>query len=179
VDAKKVLWTEGEEWLEAIKLEIKEKYKFVNPKFMLNGTIKTYDKIAKWCDYMIQVKRFVKYKKLSKNVFELKSFFPDPSDEICKKIIQETFVWDGFFCGLEKDDFLFESWYCDTFYSFSQIKREALFALKIGYSELHLLGLNKASNLINLNKKKLEMMPYKTEVGVMLEDGYLKLEYRD
>jgi hypothetical protein len=171
--------TFGYEWLEVIRCKIFKKYGTKNPKFVLAGFAKNDNELVEWCNRMLLFKRFIKYKKMTNSLFELKSFFPDPSDEFCKRIIQETFVFDDFFGGLKADDFLYESWYCDTFYSFSQIKREALFVLKTGYSELHILGSRKKSNQPNSNKKILEMMPYEPEIEVMIRDGYLNLEYED
>jgi len=76
----------GEEWLDFLKFDIEQKYNITNPIFIYNfKTFLSESKITKWIDEVVRKHRSVKYKHLSKNIFELKDFHPNPSFELCRK----------------------------------------------------------------------------------------------
>jgi len=78
------LETNGEDLLGWIKSDIEEKYNVQNPIFVYNfKQFKTKDQIFEWINKNLQKERFIKYKKISNNTFELKDFSPDPPDKIC------------------------------------------------------------------------------------------------
>jgi hypothetical protein len=171
--------TLGYEWLRTIQYKIFEKYGIEGPTFILTNQANSKDELVQWFNRMIYFKRFVKYKKVNNSSFELKSFFPSPSDQICNSVIQETFSKDGFSGGSKPEDCLYAiSWY-DTIYSFNQIKREALFAMKTGHSELQIFNSKNKSKSEGFDGKVFEIMPDEPGIYPMLQSGYLELEYED
>ena len=67
--------TEAEEWLDFIKDDIEQKYNITNPIFTYNfKKFLLESKVIEWLNEVRCKQRFVKYKHLNKNIFELKDF---------------------------------------------------------------------------------------------------------
>ena len=83
------------ELLGCIEDDIEKKYNITNPIFIYN--FKKYDfkkfkdreAMSDWFEVVTSEKRFVKYKHIKDNIFELKDFSPDPSDEVCNNDVLE------------------------------------------------------------------------------------------
>ena len=176
-------------WLKLIKNDIYKKYKISNPRFIVDpAAIQGYT-LESWLENIVDLKDYwLKYKRVDKSTFELKSFHCDPDEklifEIINKFIDELLTKNKInyftinkYIYIEKPSgFSYElnSLPGETFYTLPEIKIELRFLLRKGYSKI---GLEKISKV-----KKQFVARLKVDSDTlpnMIKSGYLQLEYFD
>jgi hypothetical protein len=186
-------WTQAinpDEWLDAIKADIKNKYNIEKPKFCFDGIFLSAMEFEEWGKKYVRPPFFwVKYKHIENDAFELKPFSPWPPDEISMKII------DNFLNSLAKDKqakyfcinkyyYLFnnetsESDYIDkpgeTYYTMPEASVELRSLLRRGYSKIELV---KESLIEDVQEKAYHMHVGQDSIENMIKSGFLELEYK-
>ena len=181
-------------WLNQIKIDIKNKHGNVKPDFYVDECILwkiTFDEFLKAMDSAYQL--WLKYKKIDKNLFELKPGSPDPEDKMSTHIIdkfleqidyvegQTYFTVNKYFKEFIEGEKKFTGYFVwrdlpgETYYTKGEIRIELRYLLRQGYSKIELKDTTK------LDDGKLI---YHLHVDVdklqnMLKTGYLKLEYSE
>ena len=191
------------DWLEAVKQEIVEKYKTKNPRYVLNETQVEEIEISKWLDESIgepdewlewliyPEKReaiedkfpygldpsenvWLHYKFLENNTFEMKPFYPSPSLKICQKILDEFMNRFWTETKLEKSKVMFTIM-GDCIYDEKEIRKELLYLIRIGLPKIDYL--KKTEERDGFIVYSLITTP--DTLPNMLKSGYLQLEYFD
>ncbi len=164
--------TFGSELLEYLEIDIFEKYKIESPQFFICGKpdIKRRSEIIDWIDDNLIWKRWVKYKRKSKNLFELKDFFPDPSDEACYKII------DDFVKRVKGDNREVYFKFGFAIYNEKEIRKELLSSLREGYSEISWNRERVKDPRPNRDRIIYDVHLQENELDRRLTGGYLLLE---
>ncbi len=167
----------GEWLLGYIEREIEEKYKVSDFSFLYNFERFTSRKsLTEWFDKQCKQNRWVKYRFCGNNAFEIKDFSPDPSDEICYKLIYE------FLQSLKKqtkEKYKTESFFLKlgvSIYNEEESCRELLFELREGRSRIQ-----EESDLVQdpgMNSKRIiyETVFYEEELDVDVVSGYVVFE---
>lgn len=159
-----------------IETDIKNKYQIKKPVFQVNNHPEfgnDENTIIKWinrCIYCIYGRnKWVKYKKIGKNLFELKEYFPDPPDKVCKKIIRDLFILLRKQRGTKP---IFFKIY-ENIYNEIESRRELMFHLRTGYSDLSITFENEEKNKIIYSVDFTE-----EEAAHTFASGFLQLEQK-
>ena len=170
--------TFGEDFLIYIELEIKDKYNIDKPKFLFNfNSFNNRRSLIDWFDNILYENRFVKYKHVKNNIFELKDFAPNQLDKICNKLVTEYLKNVKQYTSKKygKYDVFFNIGY--GIYSEQEIRKELLFHLKNGVAS----GIWEENDLVpDLNNNNNRIILYLTfheeEIDIDLDSGFLILE---
>jgi len=164
------IYSEGEYLLDVIEREIKTKYSIHKPLFVFN--FKKYfnkDDLIRRIDNIVSQKRWVKYKHLENNLFELKDFYPDPSDEICyKEALDSINEYENDVCFFEVGT---------VFYSKDEVLKIIINCLREGVSRIWI-----ENELVNNTNLRTTKTTYKitfceeSEPEVDIESGFRQLE---
>jgi hypothetical protein len=168
----------GEWWLEYIEINIEKKYAIKDPIFLINHTECSRVILLQWFDNVLFEKRWIKYKHFSENVFQLKSFFPDPPADLCEKMINEELnELDQRIVeidSLSQHKALFE--FCGEVYGQQDLRRELLYSLLSGHSNVEFYLQKKEEKVI---VKAYASSLIGSEMDIWIKDKYLSLEYND
>lgn len=165
------LFSDDQLLLACIKKDILIKFNIINPFFEYNGTLfETNDSLLNWIERQRQEQRWVQYKRLRNNLFEIKDFSPNPSDDICNMLITTKI---NEFKKTFKAEFLYFK-FEDLIYTEKQIHQKLLFELRDGYSDF--LCFKEESLEKNYKHPICELEVYQEELSKELESGYLTLE---
>jgi hypothetical protein len=162
-----------EELFRWLKSEINKKYGINNPIFILNNHKISESEIIDWVSQKYLEHKWVKYKKISNNTFELKDYFPDPSDEACNRIVSD-FVWEYEGKGTKV---LFKI--NQDLYNLKEAHKQLFLFLKIGFSTI--FGA-KVETILDRNNKNISVMerdPAGSEIFHQVDSGYLEFEYKN
>ena len=83
-------------WLDEIECEIEKKYQIPSDLIQFTHNFKLFkekDSVLLWIGKILNEDRFIKYKRIYNNLFELKDFHPDPSTDLCLKLAKETITF--------------------------------------------------------------------------------------
>lgn len=166
-------YTFGVRWLAHIEDDIKQKYKIFKARFIINNVeFHLKDKIVDWIDEKLIHFRWIRYKKIGDDLFELKDFFADPSEQICKQIVQDFFdrvhyINEGLRVYYKIDKAFFDK---------KEAWQEVFLRIRSGCSEVYLDEI--------LDYKTKGYVVYDISVGEMelyhkLSGGYVNLEFKD
>ncbi|MFC1895007.1 hypothetical protein ACFLYH_03605 [Candidatus Dependentiae bacterium] len=178
------------EWFEAIKEDIKHKYKIDNPKFSIDNIFLETQKFEKWKEeFMIPPFFWVQYKNIKDNIFELKPYSPWPTYEVLTEIINNFL--EKLIKGKNAKYFCINKYYeifrhehkfinepGETIYTISEAKVELKSLFRRGFSRIEL------TKKTTVNTGKREEKVYHLHVSQdsienMLKTKYLQLEYSD
>jgi len=166
--------TFGETLLEWIELSIEKKEK--NPVFLISNKIeKERKKIIIWIDKILFNHRWVKYKHLKRNIFELKEYFPCPPDDVCQSIIDETIEGINSVCSDKSKKVCFKT--RSVIYNEKEIRKEMLFALRTNFSEISYYHPELDPNP-SRNRYICEINFQQDELGRIIPSGYMPLEQK-
>ena len=172
----------SEEYLWVIEDEIKTNFKISNPIFLFN--FKKFDnksEIFDWILAALEKGRVVRYNFLKDNIFELKDFSPDPSDEACERFIGQFLNDSDKFYGIS--DLFFQVVDCeDSKYYFGvinnkkEVNKELLFNLRQGRSRIGTYD-GFFPDLKPSGKRKIVKVYFEEEeLGRDLGNGYVTFE---
>lgn len=177
-------FSKAEEWLSYIEQDIKEKYKISDPIFLLNEKIKKKQDVINWINKTILssnlfADRWIKYKQKSVNKFELKSFFPDPSKDICIKIILNYFKEAKIFFSSLNSSFPISYKIGKTIYNQKEAEKQMLYIMNLGSTDFS--GFGKPIPEINLNKNRIihKVEGQEAEMFLCVEENLVEFEYKD
>ena len=115
-----------------IEVDIEGKYKIKKPRFMIGGLIVGDPYIIEdWVYFQFSQRKWVQYKYVKNEVFELKEYFPHPPTDVCNKIIDDVFE------DLNKN---YENVYykiSDVIYNEKQARKEMMSRLRLGYENIY------------------------------------------
>jgi hypothetical protein len=174
-----------DEWLNAIKSDIKKKYNSLNPKFCHDELPLSYDQLNK-----LKIDRFwtpilwVKYKYIENDFFDLKPFSPWPDDKISMDIIDiflNKLLYGNnaqYFC-LNYYEWDYENdLYIDvpgkTIYNYSEIRIELRFLLRQGFSKVELIN----TTTLDTGEIIFHIHVGQDSIENMVKSGFLELEYK-
>jgi len=164
------IYTDGEELFEFIETDIKEKYNIQQPQFIIcKKKVQNRKKIIEWMNKWLNYNKWIRYKRVEKNVFELKEYFPNPPDDICLKKTDE-FV--AFYKNLRQGPLFWKIDY--VIYNTEQAYKEIFFRVRNGYPEL--LAPGPISDAKNRTVYSFEY--YDDELGRIIRSGYMPLEQK-
>ena len=168
----------GEGWFLTIESIIKRKFKIKNPIFIVDKQKWDRNKIIHWAEHIIEEERWIKYKHLSEDIFELKDFSPDPSNQACKKVALEFINWvkDYVNQSHKQNDFYFKNGH--AIYSEKEIMQELLFQLRRGQASLG-TSVEKPLPDPKPNSNRLIFSLWDSwarEIDIDIEEGFLELE---
>lgn len=126
-----------EQWLKFIKENIQSKYKIADPIFWISGNkVESSALLRTLEDYAVLPDLWLKYKRIKDNAFELKCYFPNPSFDVCERLINEALNFLKI--DFEKSFFTvsFDDFENDTPYTYKEIKKELLYLLREGLSKI-------------------------------------------
>lgn len=164
---------EYNEWIDHIVFDIKTKYGIDQPLLKIDGFVKDYEDISIWIDQKLFEDKWVKYKKLDNNIFELKALPPNPSDEVCIKII------DNFMQHFKdiKQKIYFQSG--NAIYNESEIRKILFESLKEGNFEIY-CGSTHLKDPEAKNRLIFDLsVGESSEIRRSYDCGYLVLEIKD
>ena len=187
------LMSRHDEWLNAIKKDIERKYAITNPTFVVDETMLDGKTFEEWIEILDDPDvRWIKYKKLNNNSFELKPFHPDPDDRMSMEKINTFleifdytegntyFTVNKFFYDLE-DPFaetfiwIFQNVPGETYYNLNEIKIELCSLLRRGSSKITLQKTTSLSDGKIIHHLHVDQ----NSLDDMMKTGYLNLEYFD
>ena len=166
-------YSDGAELLEYIKEDIEKKYGVTNSIFTFRG--KDIDKIEdleNLIDDYLTKQRWVQYKRVSENCFDLKEYFPNPSDQFCNKTV-DFYIEQ---CKKEHSPAYFSLG--TTIYNEKEARRELFLRLRLGYAEIGIgrvpyVWENKKRTIFSTSVRQLP------EIFHQVDSGYLVLERKD
>lgn len=113
--------------------DIKKSFAISNPIFLLNGArFKDEQGVVAWIDEVHHRGRWVKYKRIKDNIFELKEYFPDPSDACCLALINKL-IAEVKASHQEGETIWYVYEGCAIKYNEKEIRKELLAELRMGY----------------------------------------------
>ena len=134
--------TFGESYLCFIEYEIKQNFKVDSPAFIFNFN-KFYcrKEVIYWIDDILEKDRVVRYRFLRDNVFELKDFSPDPSDEACENLIEEFLnssykIYGSSDLFFQVVDFEDSKYFFEVVNNKKEARRELLYSMRQGRSRI-------------------------------------------
>ncbi len=178
------------EWFNAIKNDIKNKYKIDNPKFCIDDIFLNEEEFEKWKkEFMIPPFFWVQYKHIKDNVFELKPYSPWPSDKALTKIIDdflEKLIKEKqakYFCinkyyEVSKPEHEFIDEPGETIYTLSEAKVELKSLLRRGFSKIELFK-ETTVDTGEKEEKVYHLHVCQDSIENMIKTGYLELEYSE
>ena len=170
----------GEGWFLTIESIIKRKFKIKNPIFIVDKQKWDRNKIIHWAEHIIEEEeRWIKYKHLSEDIFELKDFSIDPSNEICEKMATEFINSTKLYTQKNYQTKTFFMKIGRTIYSEKESFHEIIKLLREGRSDIDM-----ASNFEPIKDPKPSsnriIFEYwgccNREIDVDIEEGFLELE---
>lgn len=161
------------DFLICIEAEIEKKYNITNPIFFYNfKEFKYREKLINWCDYVTSQDSVIKYKRIKDNQFELKDFYHYPTDEVCKKIINESTSWIH---KKHKESTVFFK-IGHGLYNEKELPKRLLIALREGFSSISIGDLIKDLKP-NSNRIIYEVsFSQNSELEVDIMNGFVELE---
>jgi len=165
----------GESLLCWIEDDIETKYNIKKPVFTAcQGKVTNRKEVTEWMSKWLrfEVEKWIKYRCVKDNIFELKEYFPSPPDEACKKRIAEQI---DFYEKLH-DEEIFWSWN-DVIYTKKEIEKEMLFEVRNNYPVISAPGPIKDPNS-RLNRVIYDVRFCDDELGRIIPEGYLILEQK-
>jgi len=165
-----IKYTRGEQLLDGLEIDIKEKYNIQSPQFIIKKKIEqNRKKIIEWMDKWLSYNKWIRYKRVKENGFELKEYFPNPPDDICLKKTDE-FV--AFYKNLRHGSLF---WKIDSvIYDTKQAYKEIFFRIRNGYPELLAPGPIPDTK----NRTIYDFEYYDDELGRIIPSGYMPLEQK-
>ena len=163
----------GEEWLREIEFEIGEKYNISVVKFIIDDQLPKKEKfIIKWINNKLFEDKWVKYKHIKDDLFELKDFFPDPPINVCCKKVE------GFIISIKKtyDNPYFKIH--GLIYNEKEAKKELYNLLRSGFSEIFCSMISLKDSMDNKKRIILDTWVQKEEMFHQISSGYLVLEFK-
>jgi hypothetical protein len=168
----------GEYLILVIENEIKIKYKTSSPIFIYNfREFGTKNKMHKWADTILEQDRWLQYKPIGNDAFELKDFYPNPNDSTCYSKIHKfiTFLKQYSSNTYGKEEIFFNRG--DIIYNEQEILHEIMVGLRHGF--LRIWDEDKLLEDPIPNKNRLIFsitLAQETEPEVGIESGFLDLE---
>jgi hypothetical protein len=132
IDFSSVWLSEARGLLVWINRDIEEKYDIENPQFIVcRNIVEDREKIIDWMARWMGPRgsKWVMYKHVQDDIFELKEYFPNPPDQPCFKEINELI---NFRKDIHKESFLFIV--NDIVYTPKEAYSELLFEMRMGES---------------------------------------------
>ena len=175
---KIIEYTFGEELLAWLKSDIKKKYNISKPIFRVSNHQEIIDDekaLIDWIDERITPfgrYKWVRYKKVVEDVFELKEYFRVSSDDISWKIV-DKFLYDF---GKKGEESFFEV--NSVIYDQNEARREMFIGIRSGGETLVEAYESVVDPNPNLNRKIYKIEFHEDEYGRTIPSGYHQLEQK-
>jgi len=160
--------------------DIRQKYDIDNPIFIVKNHPEFQNNevlLIKWINNKIYIQgdKWIKYKKITENIFELKEYFPYPPDKICHKMINQTISDAKKLCQNLPGDLFFEI--NMIVYTEKEIKKRILFSLRRNFSEICLY--EPKVEYVNKRTRCICKLSFQQdELGCIIPSGYMPLEQK-
>ena len=173
-------YTFGEEWLAYIESDIRKKYGIKKPVFTINGKLASmHEDLINWIDDCLWNEEdisdlcWVKYKRISEDVFDLKRVNPDPPEEVCRNIVD---AYINLAKRKTKNPY-FEMG--EKIFNEQDARKELIEELKDGYPVIeHSFDLYPDS-VVGRNRIIYKTYFAQDEIACDIKKGYLVLEIKD
>jgi len=156
--------------------DIKQKFNIDNPIFIVKNHSELQhnrELLINWINSKIYLQHYkwVKYKHLKRNIFELKEYFSCPPDDICQSVIDETIEGINSMCSDRSKKVRFKIG--GIIYN----EKEILFALRTNFSEIGYYHPELDPDP-NRDRYICEINFQQDELGRIIPSGYMPLEQK-